>query len=302
MSDTFEMLPLDLSRVLADPDPSGKKARKNEQPRNDRPTGAISNVTGLAEPTLLDDALFLACKRAVDEKKPMEFKAAIHNTDRTVGARLAGYIAQKYGDAGLKDKTIVATFDGSAGQSFGAFCINGMQLNVLGEANDYVGKSMSGGEIVIRPPRAAKYPTNENAIIGNTVLYGATGGTLYAAGMAGQRFCVRNSGAVAVIEGVGDHACEYMTGGTVVVLGEFGRNFGAGMSGGIAFVYDPENKLPTRLNPDMVKLERLDGEADDEWLRELVKGHATATESRYAWVLDWRWGDTTKYFWRVVPK
>ncbi len=287
----YETLPLDLSRVLADPDPSGKKARKNEQPRNDRPEGQT-----------LDDALLAACKRAVDEKKPVEFKAAIRNTDRTVGARLAGYIAQKYGDAGVREKMIVATFEGSAGQSFGAFCINGMQLVVYGEANDYVGKSMGGGEIVIRPPKSAKYATNENAIIGNTVLYGATGGTLYAAGQAGERFCVRNSGAVAVVEGVGDHACEYMTGGTVVVLGEFGRNFGAGMSGGIAFVYDPENKLPTRLNPDMVKLERLDGEEDDAWLRECVKGHAAATDSRYAWVLDWRWGDTQKYFWRVVPK
>lgn len=292
----YEPLFLDLARVLADPDPSGKKARKNEQPRNDRPEGQT-----------LDDALYLACKRAVDEKKPVEFKAAIHNTDRTVGARLAGYVAQKYGDAGLREQTIVATFEGSAGQSFGAFCINGMQLIVYGEANDYVGKGMGGGEIVIRPPKirdqsvAAKYASNENAILGNTVLYGATGGTLYAAGQAGERFCVRNSGAVAVVEGVGDHACEYMTGGTVVVLGEFGRNFGAGMSGGIAFVYDPQNKLPSRLNADMVKLERLDGEEDEAWLRELVKGHAAATDSRYAWVLDWRWGDTSKYFWRVVP-
>jgi glutamate synthase domain-containing protein 3 len=287
----YDTLPLDLSRLLANPDPSGKKPRRNVQPRNDRP-----------EAQTLDDALFLASKRAVDEKRPMEFKATIRNTDRTVGARLAGYIAQKYGDAGLREKSIVATFEGSAGQSFGAFCVNGMQLNVFGEANDYVGKSMNGGEIVIRPPRNAKYATNENAILGNTVLYGATGGTLYAAGQAGERVCVRNSGAVAVVEGVGDHACEYMTGGTVVVLGTFGRNFGAGMSGGIAFVYDPEEKLPTRLNHDMVKLERLDGEEDDDWLRECVKGHATATESRYAWVLDWRWGDTQKYFWRVTPK
>lgn len=291
MTDTYDPFPLDLSRVLADPDPTSKKARKNELPRNDRPEGQT-----------LDDALFLACKRAVDEKKPVEFKAAIHNTDRTVGARLSGYIAQKYGDGGLKDKTVVASFEGSAGQSFGAFAINGMQLNISGDANDYVGKGMSGGEIVIRPPKTAKYATNENAILGNTVLYGATGGTLYAAGMAGQRFCVRNSGAVAVVEGIGDHGCEYMTGGTVVVLGTFGRNFAAGMSGGIAFVYDPDEKLPSRLNADMVKLERLDGEEDDAWLRELVKGHAAATESRYARVLDWRWGDTQKYFWRVVPK
>ncbi len=295
---SYSTLPLDLSRLLADPDPTGERPRRNEQPRNDRPEGQT-----------LDDALFVAAKRAVDEKKPMEFKAAIHNTDRTVGARLAGYIASKYGDAGLPPRTVVATFEGSAGQSFGAFCINGMQLKVLGEANDYVGKGMAGGELIIRPPlmgekpgAPAKYATNENVIIGNTVLYGATGGALYAAGRAGERFCVRNSGAVAVVEGVGDHACEYMTGGTVVVLGTFGRNFGAGMSGGIAFVYDPDNKLPTRINPDMVKLERLDGEEDDEWLRELVRAHAAATESRYAWILDWRWGDTQKYMWRVVPK
>src|SRR5581483_11762409 len=140
-----EILPLDLSRVLADPDPSGTRPRKNEQARNDRPEGET-----------LDDALLNAAKRAVDDKKPMEFKSAIHNTDRTVGARLAGYIASKYGDDGLPPRTIVATFEGSAGQSLGAFCITGMQLNVFGEANDYVGKSMHGGEIVIRPPRKAK--------------------------------------------------------------------------------------------------------------------------------------------------
>ncbi len=286
-----ETIPLDLARVLADPDPSGTRPRRNEQARNDRPEGQT-----------LDDVFFDAAKHAVDEKKPIEFTSAIHNTDRTVGARLAGYIAQKYGDDGLPPQSIVATFEGSAGQSFGAFCINGMLLRIFGEANDYVGKGMSGGEIMIRPPRNAKYATHENAIIGNTVLYGATGGTLFAAGRAGERFCVRNSGAVAVVEGVGDHACEYMTGGTVVVLGTFGRNFGAGMSGGIAFVYDPDNKLPTRLNGEMVKLERLDGDEDDEWLRELIKAHAAATDSRHAWVLDWRWGDTQKYMWRVVPK
>lgn len=286
---SYGTLPLDLSRILADP--GGQRPRRSEQIRND-PLPAQT----------LDDAFFNAAKRAVDDKKPMEFKAAIHNTDRTVGARLAGYIASKYGDNGLPPRTIVASFEGSAGQSLGAFCIEGLQLKIFGEANDYVGKGMHGGEIIIRPPLRAKYATNENVIAGNTVLYGATGGALYAAGRAGERFCVRNSGAVAVVEGVGDHACEYMTGGTVVVLGAFGRNFGAGMSGGIAFVYDPDNQLPARLNPDMVKLERLDGESDDEWLRELIQTHAQATESRYAWILDWRWGDTQKYMWRVVPK
>lgn len=293
----YETMPLDLSRLLADPDPTRTRPRRNTQSRNDRP-----------ETDTLDDALYAAAKPAVDANQSIEFKAAIHNTDRAVGARLAGYIAAQYGDDGLSAGSVVATFEGSAGQSFGAFCINGMQLRVLGEANDYVGKGMHGGEIVICPPPPAAgqaqsgYVTNENAIIGNTVLYGATGGTLYAAGLAGERFCVRNSGAVAVVEGVGDHACEYMTGGTVVVLGSFGRNFGAGMSGGIAFVYDPENKLPTRLNGDMVKLERLDGGEDDEWLRELVRAHAGATLSRHAWLLDWRWGDTQKYVWRVMPK
>src|SRR5205823_14507617 len=173
-------------------------------------------------------------------------------------------------------------------QSFGAFCVNGMQLNVFGEANDYVGKSMSGGEIVIRPPRAAKYATNENAIIGNTVLYGATGGTLYAAGLAGERFCVRNSGAVAVVEGVGDHGCEYMTGGVVLVLGATGRNFAAGMTGGLAYVFDELGDFATRCNAEMVELGAIDAE-DALNIRALLARHLDVTGSpRAADLLD-RW-------------
>lgn len=287
----FDVAGISLDRVLADPDPTQTRPRRNMQARND-PLPARN----------LDDDLFEAARLAVELKRPIELSLAIYNTDRTVGARLAGYIAQEYGDIGLPPQTVVVHLHGSAGQSFGAFCIEGMRLDLEGEANDYVGKGMSGGEIFIRPPRTAKYPSQENAIIGNTVLYGATGGTLYAAGRAGERFAVRNSGAVAVVEGVGDHACEYMTGGTVVVLGTFGRNFGAGMTGGAAFVYDRESKLPVRLNPELVHLERLDGDEDEAWLRDLVNAHADATGSAWARTLHWRWGDTAKYFWKVVPK
>lgn len=282
---------IDLSRVLADPDPTKTRARRNEQPRNDP----------LPAPAL-DDWLYEAALDSVETRAPIELKHAIRNTDRTVGARLAGEIARRYGDDGLDPRTIVVRLDGSAGQSFGAFCINGMQLVLCGEANDYVGKGMAGGEIVVRPPLTARYATNENFIIGNTVLYGATGGALYAAGRAGERFAVRNSGAVAVVEGVGDHGCEYMTGGTVVVLGTTGRNFGAGMTGGIAFVYDEENKLPIRMNDELVQLERLDEDEDDDWLREMIAAHIEATDSRWARVIWERWGESGKYFWKIVPK
>src|SRR5574341_826786 len=236
---------IDLERVIADPDPTGTRPRRNLQARND----PLPSDT-------LDDWLYHAALRAVETRVPIALEHAIQNTDRSVGARLAGEIARRYGDAGLPPRTIGCTFYGSAGQSFGAFCINGLHLTLLGEANDYVGKGMAGGEIIMRLPREARYVSNENFILGNTVLYGATGGTLFAAGRAGERFAVRNSGAVAVVEGVGDHGCEYLTGGTVVVLGATGRNFAAGMTGGVAFVSDLENNFLPRLNTELVNAER----------------------------------------------
>src|SRR5512135_2506129 len=224
---------IDLEHILVDPDPTGTRPRRNLQERNDPLPGEK-----------LDDWLEQATAEAVDQHVPVALEHAIHNTDRTVGARLAGEIARRYGDKGLPEGTIRITFHGSAGQSFGAFCINGLNMTLIGEANDYVGKSMAGGEIVIRPPLEARWATQDNFIVGNTVLYGATGGRLFAAGRAGERFAVRNCGSTSVVEGVGDHGCEYMTSGTVVILGSTGRNFAAGMTGVTAFVYDREGMLP----------------------------------------------------------
>jgi len=199
-------------------------------------------------------AIDQVCKPAISEKLPVKASFVIRNTDRSIAARLAGKIARVYGDEGLPDGTIELNFRGSAGQSFGAFNIAGSTLILTGEANDYVGKGMSGGEIVVRPPSNSLFQWSRNTIIGNTVMYGATGGVLLAAGRAGERFCVRNSGGVAVVEGVGDHGCEYMTAGTVVVLGEVGRNFAAGMTGGVAFIYDERENFRARCNTELVEL------------------------------------------------
>lgn len=282
---------IDLARVIADPDPTGTRLRRNQQARNDPPSSDT-----------LDDWLYHAALRAVETRMPIALEHAIQNTDRSVGARLAGEIARRYGDVGLPPRTICCTFYGSAGQSFGAFCINGLHLTLFGEANDYVGKGMAGGEIIVRLPRAARYVSNENFIIGNTVLYGATGGTLLAAGRAGERFAVRNSGAVAVVEGVGDHGCEYMTGGTVVVLGGTGRNFAAGMTGGVAFVFDRNNIFLPRLNNELVHAERPVHGADEAQVLELVQRHADATESTWAREILERWPETREYFWKVSSR
>jgi glutamate synthase (NADPH) large chain len=207
----------------------------------------------------------------------------IANRDRSAGAMLSGEIARRYGHAGLKDGTIHIKLRGTAGQSFGAFLAKGVTLELEGDANDYVGKGLSGGRIIVRPsPDAPAGVVAEDQIIaGNVILYGATSGEVYLRGTVGERFCVRNSGATAVVEGVGDHACEYMTGGRVVVLGPTGRNFGAGMSGGIAYVYDPSGTFPLRVNHEMVALEALTAE-DVEWLTTLMARHRDLTGSTLA--------------------
>jgi len=214
---------------------------------------------------------------------------------------MAGEIAFRYGDQGLPPGSIECRFEGTAGQSFGAFCIRGVRLVLVGEANDYVGKGMSGGEIVVMPPPGSRFASHENVIMGNTVLYGATGGSLYAAGRAGERFCVRNSGARAVVEGVGDHACEYMTRGLVVVLGETGRNFGAGMTGGAAYVLDESGQFVRQYNPQLVGIERIVDPDDAAELRGMVERHKELTGSaRAAEVLD-GWDRYLPLFWKVVP-
>jgi glutamate synthase (NADPH/NADH) large chain/glutamate synthase (ferredoxin) len=214
---------------------------------------------------------------------------------------VAGEIAFRYGDKGLPDGTIEMSFRGSAGQSFGAFSINGMRLMLEGEANDYVGKGMHGGEIVIKPPITAKFLSHKNVIIGNTVMYGATGGALYAAGCAGERFCVRNSGGNAVIEGLGDHGCEYMTGGTVVVLGDTGRNFGAGMTGGLAYVLDENNSIPTKLHSQFVTHERVIDQEDIDIIRSMIRRHYEVTESRRSGEILNNFTHYLPLFWKVIP-
>ncbi len=226
----------------------------------------------------------------------------IHNYDRTIGASLAGEIARRYGNKGLPGVSITANFQGSAGQSFGAFSVPGMRLILTGDANDYVGKGMAGGQIVIMPPADASFASHENTIVGNTVLYGATGGQLFAAGRAGERFAVRNSGALAVVEGLGDHGCEYMTNGMVVVLGETGRNFGAGMSSGVAYVLDEQEIFPLRCNTELVDLLRIEDGGELEALRVVVGWHARKTRSKRALAILDNWDQMSHLFWRVLPK
>jgi len=269
----------------------GEGPRIHQLARNDRPGDHP-----------LDEQLLMDAAQAVETKTAVQLRYPIRNVHRTVGARLAGVIATKYGDKGLPVGTIDITFEGTAGQSFGAFCIHGMRLRLIGEANDYVGKAMGGGELIVRPPDEAAFVWNKNSIIGNTCLYGATGGYLYAAGRAGERFAVRNSGAIAVVEGVGDHGCEYMTGGIVVILGETGRNFGAGMTGGRAYVLDEERVFEKRVNLELVDVEPLEGAEDTEIVRTLIERHFVATQSNLAVNILTNWEDYQKLFWMVVPR
>jgi glutamate synthase (NADPH) large chain len=224
----------------------------------------------------------------------------IENAHRTFGAMLAGEVARRHGAAGLPDGCIGIEVHGIAGQSFGAFAVKGMTLALEGAANDYVGKGLSGGVLVVRPPASATFTWADNVIVGNTVLYGATSGSAFFAGRAGERFCVRNSGVTAVVEGVGDHGCEYMTGGVVVVLGSTGRNFGAGMSGGVAFVLDEDGAFPSRCNMGMIELEDVEEAADEPLLRQLVEEHLARTASPRAADLLARWPAVVRRFRKVI--
>ncbi len=237
---------------------------------------------------------------ALNRQTQVEKSFDVMNTDRAVGARVAGAIATQYGNTGFQGK-ITLNLKGSAGQSFGAFNLPGMILKLTGEANDYVGKGMHGGEIVVLPPAESPFAAADNVIIGNTCLYGATGGTLFANGKAGERFAVRNSLAQAVIEGAGDHCCEYMTGGVVVVLGEIGRNVGAGMTGGLAYVLDEDASFPTKVNPEIVQLQRVVTEAGAEQLRDLIQAHVEHTGSVKGQAILDQWSDYLPQFWQVVP-
>ncbi|MBU9767220.1 glutamate synthase large subunit [Mycobacterium sp. TNTM28] len=251
----------------------------------------------------LDQHLIVQSREALDDASPVRFKTKITNVNRTVGTMLGHEVTKVYGGQGLPDGTIDITFDGSAGNSFGAFVPKGITLRVYGDANDYVGKGLSGGRIVVRPADEAPqgFVAEDNIIAGNVVLFGATSGEAFLRGQVGERFAVRNSGAHAVVEGVGDHGCEYMTGGKVVILGPTGRNFAAGMSGGMAYVYDPAGVLPTNLNTEMVELEALE-ESDAEWLRGILAAHVDATDSAVGQRVLSDWDGELKHFVKVMPR
>jgi glutamate synthase (ferredoxin) len=282
---------LDLSLLLA-PAGSTQTPRRRTVERNDRP-GVVS----------LDEEILAELVPYLDSGLPFSGNYPIHNHHLAVGTRVAGLIAERHGDEGLPSGAVRLRFTGAAGQSFGAFTCRGMHLELEGEANDYVGKGLSGGEITIRPFRRAAYAdvSHQHLVIGNTVLYGATSGRLYAAGQAGDRFAVRNSGAIAVIEGAGNHCCEYMTGGIVAVLGRAGRNFGAGMSNGVAYVLDEAGTFETRINRDMVEPGALD-EEDVAVLRRLVREHEEKTASPRARTILVQWDDYLPLFRKVAPR
>jgi glutamate synthase domain-containing protein 3 len=232
----------------------------------------------------------------------VEFKLPIRNVDRTTGAMLSGEIARKHGSKGLEPDTIHFTFTGSAGQSFGAFLAKGVTLELEGDSNDYVGKGLSGGRIIVYPPRRSTFLPEKNILVGNVVLYGATSGEAFFNGRAGERFAVRNSGATAVVEGVGDHGCEYMTNGLVIVINDTGKNFAAGMSGGIAYVFDESGEFQlNRCNKTSVDLEPVENEKDKELLRYWIARHAEETGSpRANWILE-NWDQMLDKFVKVFP-
>ncbi len=253
----------------------------------------ISNV--------LDRDLIAQAQKALDHGERVEISAPIRNVNRTVGAMLSGEVARRYGNRGLPEDTILCRFEGAAGQSFGAFGAKGITFLLEGESNDYLGKGLSGAKIIVRPYRGATFVPSENFIAGNVILYGATSGEVYLHGKAGERFAIRNSGALAVVEGVGDHGCEYMTGGRVVVLGETGVNFAAGMSGGIAYVYDPNRRFDLRCNLDMVDLELVVNPKDEAELKNMILQHLAHTQSPKAQSILDSWESSLPFFVKVFP-
>ncbi|MFB6152882.1 MAG: glutamate synthase-related protein, partial [Halodesulfurarchaeum sp.] len=280
---------LDLSYVLEEPDGrDGIVGRKTEDQRHD--------VDSHFDHELLDDI-----GPALEDGTPISLETTATNEDRAVGAFLSNAVSERYGEGGFDGDTVDITIRGTPGQSFGAFLTSGITLTLVGSANDYVGKGLSGGRICVRPPATAGYEASQNISVGNVALYGATRGELYVNGRAGERFAVRNSGVHAVVEGVGDHACEYMTGGIVVVLGSTGTNFAAGMSGGIAYVYDPHQTVEQKVNPEMVTVSREGTDLDERVVKRLLERHANYTESgRAATVLD-GWETAKGDFVTVIP-
>jgi len=281
---------LDFSAILYNPPTPSRVARRRVQAQDH----------GLEQ--ALDHKILLQVASTLETLAPIEVRFPVRNIHRSVGTMLSGEIARRYGSAGLLDDTIRIHLEGSAGQSLGAFLARGVTLSLEGDANDYVGKGLSGGRLIVFPPRASGFAAEENILIGNVALYGATSGEAFFNGVAGERFAVRNSGATAVVEGVGDHGCEYMTNGIVLVLGSCGRNFAAGMSGGVAYVYDERGDFTEkRCNLDSVDLEPLLEESDVQIVRDLLMCHLELTASHRAkWILG-NWQETQSRFIKVFP-
>jgi glutamate synthase (ferredoxin) len=285
-SEHFKASKLDFSRLLAP-----------------ATTAALAGANPCGPPAIdlsLDAELLPAVAPALERAEPVRIERSIRNVHRSVGARIAGEIARRHGRDGLEPDSIVLSFRGSAGQSFGAFATRGMTLELEGDANDYVGKGLSGGSLIVRPPRESAFRSDESVLIGNVALYGATGGVAFFSGIAGERFAVRNSGAVAVVEGVGNHGCEYMTGGRVIVIGRTGRNFAAGMSGGFAYVLDEDGSFASRCNTELSELHGL-GPEDSAFVATLLAEHRAKTGSIKARELIERWESALGHFVKVVP-
>ncbi|MEX2409472.1 MAG: glutamate synthase-related protein, partial [Rhodovibrionaceae bacterium] len=280
---------LDLNPILARADAGQYTAHSTVEGRNEVPETLDAQMIKDAGP------LFLHGEK-------MQLTYNIQNTQRAIGAKLSSKITRKFGMHGLRPGHVTVRLRGSAGQSLGAWLVQGIKLEVFGDSNDYTGKGLSGGDIVVRPMTASTLPTDQNTIIGNVALYGATAGTLFAAGQAGDRFAVRNSGATTVVEGCGSNGCEYMTGGTAVILGTVGDNFAAGMTGGLAFVYDPQGSFRPRLNEDSVTVQRLQSAYYEQLVHDLIVRHIRETQSRYAEQLQLDWEMEKAKFWLIVPK
>jgi glutamate synthase domain-containing protein 3 len=280
---------LDFSALLTHSDPNGKTTLRCVRHQDHELSGS------------LDNELIKLSENTLTKKKPVVIEIPIRNINRTVGTMLSSEVTRRFGSIGLPEDTIQLNFKGSAGQSLGAFLAPGITIRVEGDANDYVGKGMSGGKIIVNPYQESTFKAHENIIAGNVILYGATGGEMYLHGMVGERFAVRNSGSTAVVEGVGDHGCEYMTGGTVVVIGQTGVNFGAGMSGGIAYVYDEHEWFGMKCNLDMVDLESVWIKEDKDILRTLLEKHLKYTQSTRAKDILDNWESRLPLFVKVMP-
>ncbi len=287
--DHWKVRGLDFSAIFRKPDVSDGRAIR------------LSSKQPVKIDDHIDWKILEKMKPAIERKEPVSIEMPIRNTNRTVGAIISNRIVKKYGLKGLPEDTVDIVFHGSAGQSFGAFLVPGVTLRLIGESNDYLGKGLSGGRIIVKVPENSHFAARENIIVGNTLLYGATSGEVFINGVAGERFAVRNSGATAVVEGVGDHCCEYMTGGTVVVIGQTGCNFAAGMSGGIAYVLDEIQLFDTLCNLDMVELESVWKEDDKHLLHSLIERHLNLTGSLRAQNILDTWTDTVGKFVKVVP-